>query len=112
MGSSSPQSQAVAFHQNQRAEVTVNDTTGTLNSGGGKPGQGYPAIMDSSLSVRRLIPAECEKLQGLPSGYTNVPYRGRPATDGPRYRAIGNGMAVPCIGWILNQLDDHMRETP
>ena len=37
---------------------------------------------------------------GLPDGYTDVPYRGKPAADGPRYRAIGNSMAVPVVRWI------------
>jgi DNA (cytosine-5)-methyltransferase 1 len=90
---------AVAFHQNQRAEVTTNHTAGALNSGGGKPGQGYPAVMVRS-GVRRLMPIECERLQGLPDGYTDVIYRGKPAADGPRYKAIGNSFAVPVVRWI------------
>ena len=47
--------------------------------------------------VRRLTPRECERLQGFPDDWTLVPYRGKPAKDGPRYRAIGNGMAVPVV---------------
>lgn len=50
--------------------------------------------------VRRLTPTECERLQGFPDGYTAVPYRGSPASDGPRYRALGNSMAVPVMHWI------------
>ena len=50
--------------------------------------------------VRRLTPRECERLQGLPDDWTLVPYRGKPASDGPRYKAIGNGMAMPVIRWI------------
>lgn len=53
--------------------------------------------------VRRLTPRECERLQGFPSDWTKVPYRGRPAEecpDGPRYKAIGNSMAVPVMRWI------------
>lgn len=50
--------------------------------------------------VRRLTPVECERLQGFPSGHTDVPYRGKPAADGPRYKAIGNSMAVPCMTFI------------
>jgi len=126
---------AVAFHENQRAETTLSDTAGALKVGGGKPGQGYPAVFESrfarngrgapdeivpplkaqsgqsgkgdaapllqsAMSVRRLTPRECERLQGLPDDYTLIPYRGKPAADGPRYRAIGNSMAVPVIGWI------------
>ena len=51
-------------------------------------------------AVRRLTPTECERLQGFPDGYTNVPYRGKPAADGPRYAALGNSMAVPVMRWI------------
>lgn len=52
--------------------------------------------------VRRLTPRlrECERLQGFPDDWTNVPYRGKPAADGPRYRALGNSFAVPVISWI------------
>ncbi|GFE79184.1 cytosine-specific methyltransferase [Steroidobacter agaridevorans] len=54
--------------------------------------------------IRRLMPLECERLQGLPEHYTLVPYRGQPAADGPRYRAIGLSMAVPCVRWIGRRL--------
>ena len=45
-------------------------------------------------AVRRLTPTECERLQGFPDGYTDIPYRGKRAADGPRYKALGNSMAV------------------
>jgi DNA (cytosine-5)-methyltransferase 1 len=51
-------------------------------------------------AVRRLLPVECEKLQGFPPGYTDIVYRGKRAADGPRYRALGNSMAVPVVRWI------------
>lgn len=51
-------------------------------------------------AVRRLTPRECERLQGFPDDYTLVPYRGRPAADGPRYKALGNSMAVNVMQWI------------
>jgi DNA (cytosine-5)-methyltransferase 1 len=50
--------------------------------------------------VRRLTPRECERLQGLPDDWTLVSYRGKPAADSPRYKAIGNGMAMPVLRWI------------
>lgn len=56
-----------------------------------------------SMAVRRLTPVECERLQGFPDGYTAIPWRGKsPADcpDGPRYKALGNSMAVPCMRWI------------
>jgi DNA (cytosine-5)-methyltransferase 1 len=52
------------------------------------------------MAVRRLLPVECERMQGLPDDYTLIPYRGKPGADGPRYRAIGNSMAVPVMRWI------------
>lgn len=55
--------------------------------------------------VRRLTPRECERLQGFPDDYTLVPYRNKPAADGPRYRALGNSMAVPVMVWIGRRID-------
>jgi DNA (cytosine-5)-methyltransferase 1 len=51
-------------------------------------------------AVRRLTPTECERLQGFPDDYTLIPYRGKPAADGPRCKALGNSMAVPVMRWI------------
>lgn len=51
-------------------------------------------------AVRRLTPRECERLQGFPDDWTQVPYRGKPAADGPRYKAAGNSMAVNVMRWI------------
>lgn len=62
--------------------------------------------------VRRLTPVECERLQGFPSDWTKVPYRGKPAEecpDTPRYKAIGNSMAVNVMKWIgkrMQEVDD------
>lgn len=62
-------------------------------------------LLIHSMAVRRLTPLECEKLQGFPPGYTAIEYRGKPACDGPRYKALGNSMAVPVISWIGNRMD-------
>jgi DNA (cytosine-5)-methyltransferase 1 len=51
-------------------------------------------------AVRRLTPLECERLMGFPDYYTLITYRGKTATDSPRYAALGNSMAVPVIRWI------------
>jgi len=56
--------------------------------------------------VRRLTPRECERLQGFADDYTLIPYRGKPAKDGPRYRAIGNSMARPVMAWIGKRIDE------
>jgi DNA (cytosine-5)-methyltransferase 1 len=54
----------------------------------------------SAMQVRRLTPRECERLQGFPDDYTLITVRGKPAADGPRYKALGNSMAVPVMAWI------------
>jgi len=89
----------VAFRENQRGEVQYVDPPHALASGGGKPGQGYCGVQQA-MSVRRLTPRECERLQGFPDDYTLVTYRNKPAADGPRYKALGNSMAVPVMRWI------------
>jgi DNA (cytosine-5)-methyltransferase 1 len=66
------------------------------------------------MAVRRLTPRECERLQGFPDDYTLVEYRGGLAADGPRYRALGNSMAVPVMRWIgerIAAVDAILRET-
>ncbi len=55
--------------------------------------------------VRRLTPTECERLMGLPDGYTLVPHRGKPAKDGPRYKALGNSWAIPVARWIGERIE-------
>ena len=65
-----------------------------------------PAIAFSAdWAVRRLTPRECERLQGFPDDFTAVPYRGKPAADGPRYKALGNSMAVPVVRWLGERID-------
>jgi DNA (cytosine-5)-methyltransferase 1 len=63
-------------------------------------GDNQPAVR-IDMQVRRLTPVECERLQGFPDGYTDIPWRKSPESpDGPRYKALGNSMAVPCMKWI------------
>ena len=98
----------VAFAENTRNELRLVEGDGgvapSLQTGGGKAGRGYPAIA-SHWAVRRLTPTECERLQGFPDGYTAVPYRGKPAADGPRYKALGNSMAVNVMRWIGRRIE-------
>jgi DNA (cytosine-5)-methyltransferase 1 len=134
-GGNVPLVSAVSVHENQRAECTLNETSGALKCSGGKPGQGIPVAMVHwqqgggevedgvsgalranaehsyqfariSSTVRRLTPRECERLQGFDDDHTAVQYRNNPAADGPRYKAIGNSMAVPCVAWILGNLKE------
>lgn len=53
-----------------------------------------------AMAVRRLTPEECEALQGFRRGYTDIQLKGKPTPDGPRYKALGNSMAVPVMAWI------------
>ena len=58
-----------------------------------------PTVMQS-MAVRRLTVIECERLQGFPDHYTDIKPKGKPTSDGPRYKALGNSMAVPVMHWI------------
>lgn len=70
-----------------------------LTPNGGRGGIGVGAIQVVFV-VRRLTPTECERLQGFPDKYTNIPFRCKPDTDGHRYKALGNSKAVPVVRWI------------
>jgi DNA (cytosine-5)-methyltransferase 1 len=70
-----------------------------LTPNGGRGGPGVGAFATLSV-VRRLTPRECERLQGFPDHYTLIPYRNGGAADGPRYKALGNSMAVPVMTHI------------
>ncbi len=65
---------------------------------------GQVAIASKS-SVRRLTPRECERLQGFPDDYTRIPVKKKIAADGPRYKALGNTMAIPVMRWIGQRID-------
>ncbi|MHB1958334.1 MAG: DNA cytosine methyltransferase [Acidobacteriaceae bacterium] len=79
---------------------------------------GPPNVLHSEMAVRRLTPRECERLQGFPDDYTLVEYRSGLAADGPRYRALGNSMAVPVMRWIgeriaaVHEIVLHRNEAP
>ncbi len=83
--------------QNSRNELREMPYSGALSA---EPGMKQTAYVREAMSVRRFTPRECERLQGFDDDWTLVPYRGKPAADGPRYRAIGNSMAVPVVRWI------------
>lgn len=91
--------------RNEGSTVEIrNDGTANalLTPNGGRAGMGVGAI-SWGMQVRRLMPVECERLQGFPDNHTLISWRGKVATecpDGPRYRAIGNSMAVPVMRWI------------
>ena len=133
----------VAFSEYDGDVKTQDELAYTLTTGGGKPGDGYPAILQGEIEksmtleneslafdtynqtvsektqmlraggmgdqipaisvkmqVRRLTPKECARLQGFPDDHLDIIYNGKPASDGPKYRALGNSMAVPVMRWI------------
>jgi DNA (cytosine-5)-methyltransferase 1 len=66
------------------------------------------AAVVQTMSVRRLTPRECERLQGFPDDWTLIPWKKKPASecpDGPRYKALGNSMAVPCMNWLGRKIN-------
>ena len=94
----------MAFKPGQSAEARslgANvDVACTLEAGGG--GNNKQAVAQA-MTVRRLTPRECERLQAFPDDYPLIPWRKKPATecpDGPRYKALGNSFACNCVAWI------------
>ena len=88
----------ICFHWNARADEQrfEEELSGPLTVGQ------QPAFQNHS-GIRRLTPLECERLQGFPDNYTQIPWKNKPpelCPDGPRYKAIGNSMAVPVMRWL------------
>ena len=135
--------QPIAFAQNQRDEVRIMQVAGALAAEPGAKQQTYlaqPMAFDSmnqvcnphvthtlrvgraadelpmtltTMQVRRLTPVECERLQGFPDGYTNIPWRKKPESpDGPRYKALGNSWAVPNVRWIGKRIQEALNALP
>lgn len=100
----------VAFQQNlgsQGGGIEHGAST-TLKASQGPPAiaTAEPVAIRQGWRVRRLTPVECERLMGLPDGYTETGASGREIADGPRYRMLGNGWAVPQAEWIARQIND------
>ena len=91
----------------------MGDVVNALNAQSGETGKGDAApCVAANMAVRRLTPVECERLQGFPDDYTLIPWKKKPASecpDGPRYKALGNSMAVPVMRWIGQRIDAHLR---
>jgi DNA (cytosine-5)-methyltransferase 1 len=116
---------AHAFNARQSNVSQYGDMTGTLDTKGNTlavavPQRSGPNIVEglqpalrarqtnsvgTLAKIRRLTPVECERLQGFPDGHTAIARRGKPAADGPRYRALGNSMAVPVVRWLLTRIE-------
>ena len=96
--------QAVAFDMRGRdggAMLEGPHDTANIRAASGGSSRSYIA---HPWAVRRLMPVECARLQGFPDDHTAITYRGKPAADGPQYKAHGNSMAVPVIRWIMERM--------
>ena len=90
----------------------VEEPVPTLQARMGTGGNQIPLIL-GNLAVRRLMPIECERLQGMPDNWTRIPFKGKPeeeCPDSPRYKAIGNSWAVPVVRWIGKRIDEALKE--
>jgi len=91
------QENVVGF-QSSQSGCRIVDAFATLDANNGS--RRHNGVV-RGMQVRRLTAKECERLQGFPDDYTNIPWRGKSESpDGPRYKALGNSMAVPCMRWI------------
>ena len=101
--SEAQESRIVAFHH----KASVSQSMNPSDKGNGSVGGGVPFLTQCN-APRRLTPTECERLQGFPDGWTDVRYQHgkgeKQLSDSSRYRLLGNSMAVPCVGWILERL--------
>lgn len=77
----------------------IGDKTGQLDT------CGFTMGVQTATAVRRLMPIECERLQGFRDNYTAITWRGKPAADGPRYKALGNSWAVNCARWLGRRIE-------
>lgn len=102
-------SAAIAFSCKDDGRDATSDlapTMRSMNFDKSHANAGGQLAIATRYEVRRLTPTECERLQGVPDGYTLIPYRGRMAADGPRYKALGNGFSVPVVRWIGERIND------
>lgn len=80
------------------------DVAATIGTRGSAETASGPTLLQA-MQVRRLTPKECARLQGFPDEYLDITYRGKPAADGPKYKALGNSWAVPCVRWIGRRIN-------
>jgi DNA (cytosine-5)-methyltransferase 1 len=96
-------------HPNDSRVTGPHDVAPSCVSRYGTGGGNVPLVQPQDLmAVRRLTPRECERLQGFDDDHTMISWRNKPADecpDGPRYKALGNSMAVPCMAWIGKRID-------
>ena len=102
---------AIAFQRSQLRQYGKLEEMEIAPTLGAKTGDKELNLMQDA-TVRRLMPLECERLQGFPDNWTQIPWRGKPAEecpDGPRYKALGNSMAVPCMRYLADRIEFVLR---
>ena len=97
-----PAEKPISWSEELTASV---DLAGTLQRGG--DGGRHDGVMTSAMQVRRLTATECERLQGFPDNYTDIRPNNKNTPDGPRYKALGNSMAVPVMAWIGKRIAEY-----
>ena len=101
---------AMSVYENHPADSRVQemgDTCSTVTSRWGTGGGNLPMVnVSHQMAVRRLLPIECERLQGFPDNYTDIKPKGKSTPDAPRYKALGNSMAVPVMAWIGKRIQE------
>jgi len=112
-GRGTPIVPAIGFYPTEGREFPAfTELSPTVKVGSGGSSGNPPGVV-ASMAVRRLTPRECERLQGFPDDYTRISWKKKPADecpDGPRYKALGNSMAVPCMNWIGRKIDKEYRK--
>ena len=83
---------------------TLSTTSQTIRAD--KSDGDHVGMVMQSMAVRRLTPVECERLQGFNDSYTDIKSKGKATPDGPRYKALGNSMAVPVMAWIGKRINE------
>lgn len=91
---------AVAFNETADGNSAHEGFSPSVKTG---TGGGATSVSVPAMAVRRLTPTECERLQGYPDGWTATSY-GRAQADAPRYRQLGNSIAVPVFEWVAGRL--------
>jgi len=107
---------AVTFQPgNLRREAGADPSFTTTTTLKASAGDQTPHVAIPPMAVRRLTPVECERLQGFPDNWSRIPWKGKPeenCVDGPRYKACGNSMAVPCMFWIGERIAAYELNNP
>ena len=94
------------LHSQDSRVRELGDVCTTVSATYGAGGGNVPITLIQAMAVRRLTPVECERLQGFPDRYTDIQPKGKATPDGPRYKALGNSMAVPVMAWIGKRIQE------